>query len=143
MEVQDVCDKSSMCPGEVMLQQAAARGLEQQGLCQLHCSVSPAAALGAPCRSVLHTNHRGHGRTSADPTARLEITSIRICKILKGSPLKYCKHTFQKVCVCFLVPDPVGPDAGIPHTLQIRLVKTTASDQFPGQPDELGEPCWL
>lgn len=74
----------------------------------------------------------------------LEITSIFIWKILEVFPFKYCKHRhFREVCVCFLLPDPVYPDAGIPRELQITLVKTTGSDQFPGQPDGLGELCCL
>lgn len=126
---------------------APVRELEQQSLCQLHFSVSLAAAGGGTlqfCAPEQTRTQENQCWSHCSLGKSLEITSIFICKILEVFPFKHCKHMhFRKVCVCFLLPDPARPDPGIPRNLQITLVKTTASDQFPGQPDKLGELCCL
>lgn len=124
------------------------RGLEQQGSgpAALPC-VPSSYRWGHPALLCSTTNHgtwESQCWSHCSLGNSLEIIRIFTRKILEVFPFKYCQHThFRKVCVCFLLPDPVCPDAGIPRNLQITLVKPTVSDLFPGQPDGLGELCCL
>lgn len=85
---------------------APARGLEQQGLCQLPCSVSQQLQVGGTLQFSAPEQTIGHGTTNQcwshwSLGNSLEITSIFICKILEEVSLQILQtHTFQKkLCV--------------------------------------------